>query len=274
MSARPSTLSPRGHVARGADGHAARGHDARIVGDLGDTEVEDLGPILTQQDHVRRLDVAVNDADLVRGREPVEDRRGDFERGRRGKAAHTPHALRQGLAFEPLHDEERHAARGRARVRDGHDVRVLEATERAPLVAQPLDEILATRELAQQRLEHEALAELQVLDVVDGTHSPHADPAEHAIACALDLLAVFEFAVVRHARSHRFRWLVASRMRRTEIARAYLRQLDSSRSPRPIDVIEIETRRFESLRSLLARPPRALQSPIQPARAASQRLVE
>jgi hypothetical protein len=74
-----------GHV-RGRPEGGARGGDARGVAgdDLRDAEVEDLGDdrsVGRVQEHVGRLEVSVNDALAVRGRDRVDD--GDHDRQQR-----------------------------------------------------------------------------------------------------------------------------------------------------------------------------------------------
>jgi hypothetical protein len=59
---------------------------------------------------------------------------------------------------------------------------------------------VTARELAQQGLEHEALAELDVLDFVDGAHATDADQTDHAVTRTGDYFAALEFSVVAHTR--------------------------------------------------------------------------
>jgi hypothetical protein len=73
-------------------GHVAGGGQRLAVRETGETAVEDAHrdpvPFVREQD-VRRLHVAVDDAGLVRVREPVEHLRGDLDRICVGRAPRT-----------------------------------------------------------------------------------------------------------------------------------------------------------------------------------------
>ena len=93
--------------------------------DPGDPEVEDLGPAVVRQEDVVGLDVAVDDAAGVRGREAVGDLGGDLDRllGRERAAS------RSRSASDSPCEELRHGpgdARNVARVVDREDVRMVE----------------------------------------------------------------------------------------------------------------------------------------------------
>ena len=106
----------RRHVCRGAQDHAppgrAAGQRRRIVVvrsralHLGQTEVQDLRVAATADEDVRRLDVAVDDAGVVRGVERI----GDFDAERQHRVQRQAAALGDSLlqrdAFQVLHDDE------------------------------------------------------------------------------------------------------------------------------------------------------------------------
>ena len=100
----------RRHVGDGADGRAGVGqHPARrrgrrgfvglTRGDLGDAEIHQLRLAARGQEHVRRLDVAMDDAERVGRVERIGERCADCDDlGQRQRPALE--AVLQGLAFE------------------------------------------------------------------------------------------------------------------------------------------------------------------------------
>src|SRR6188768_1139263 len=71
---------------------------------------------------------------------------------------------------------------------------MLQASQRAPFVSQALHQVIAPRKLAQQGLEHEAFAELDMFDLVHRTHTADADQTQDAIARARNDFAVLELS--------------------------------------------------------------------------------
>ena len=132
-----------GHVRRGADDRAGAG-ELRVAGG-GDAEVDELrnerlGDLVhvgrrADEEDVRRLDVAVDDAGGVGGGERFGDLRGDEERvgERQGRAAH---ALRDVFALEPFHRDVRHPLVELPERDDAHDARVVQPREHAPLAGE------------------------------------------------------------------------------------------------------------------------------------------
>ncbi len=131
-----------GHVADGAEHGSGlraarlrrrRGQRGGRLGprELGQAEVEDLDAAVVRHEDVLGLEIAVDDALLVRGAEAA----GDLERvvdglARRDRAAGE--LLAQGRSLEQLRDDVRRAV-VRADVVDRHDVRMVEARRpRAP----------------------------------------------------------------------------------------------------------------------------------------------
>src|SRR4029077_4464202 len=76
---------------------------------LRQAEVEDFRSPLRGQEDVRRLDVAVDDALVMRGLEPVTDLKSDGEEFCEGKALgmRAREAVMQGIAVQQLHHDER-----------------------------------------------------------------------------------------------------------------------------------------------------------------------
>ena len=131
------------HVRGRADHRAGRGLEADVlvvaVEQLGDAEVEQLDELGAvggrDDDHVVGLEVAVDDADGVRGLEAVADLHEHGERARQVDAGARP--LAEALAAQELHDDERRAVVELDEVGDVDDVAVADAVDGARLLEEP-----------------------------------------------------------------------------------------------------------------------------------------
>jgi hypothetical protein len=146
----------------------------RVVEQLGDAEVEQLGRAVGVDEHVRRLEVAVHHEVAV------------GVRHRLAHALHEPQALGDAqaprlavavdrLAAHVLHGEPRRAVVGDAGVEQAGDVRVLEAREHAPLAQEPLDAPGRGEPAAGDHLERHGEPHVGALGEVDGAHAAAAD---------------------------------------------------------------------------------------------------
>src|SRR5262249_33710382 len=79
----------------------------RLVRDLGEPEVEELDEVAVaaavDEEHVVRLEVAVDDADRVRRGERVGHLRADVERALRSQRALEPHQVGEAPPRQKLH---------------------------------------------------------------------------------------------------------------------------------------------------------------------------
>jgi len=141
------------HVAGGA----APGGE-RDAEDLGEPEVEHLHASVGGEEHVRRLEVAVEHAGGVGVDEGPGDREGDPARLAGGERA-ARLALGEGLAAEQLEDEVV-ALGGTPQVEERDDAGVLERGHRPRLAAERLGVALARRR--PHRLEGDEAAQLDV----------------------------------------------------------------------------------------------------------------
>src|SRR5687767_5330762 len=98
-------------------------------------EVEDLHEPLAGHEEVLRLQVAMDDAPTVGGREAARDLLRMAE-GAADREPLAPHELAEAVAFEKLGDEVG-AAVSMADVVNGEDVRVVECGDRAGLLLEP-----------------------------------------------------------------------------------------------------------------------------------------
>jgi hypothetical protein len=141
-------------------------------------EVEQLHAMLSQED-VRGLQIAVQQAPGVHGRERVQDRardRGGF------REAHRPADEARGQRFpvEQLHDDEVQAVL-LADVVDDADVRVVERGDRACLALQPGASLGIVRDESRQYLDRHVTAEAAVVRTIHLAHAPGPERADNGI---------------------------------------------------------------------------------------------
>ena len=110
--------------------------------DLGDAEVEDLDEVrivvAALEMDVRRLEIAVHDAERVRFLERLADLARDLrDRASTRTAPSALVALEQALAVEQLHHDEQRAVGGLAELVRGDRVRVAQAVSVVALAAKP-----------------------------------------------------------------------------------------------------------------------------------------
>ena len=85
---------------------AARLGALQLIGDRGEAEVHDHDLAPPVQHHVVRLEIAVDDASLVRRRETGADFPGDLERLIRGQSADALQERREVLSIDEFHRDE------------------------------------------------------------------------------------------------------------------------------------------------------------------------
>ena len=112
---------------------------------------------------------------------PFEHLRDDVHRLAERDAPRPPEPLAEVLAAEQLHHEVR-AAVVAARVEHRDDVRALDGAHRARLAREPRDDVLVGRELRVDELDRDALAEPDVLGLVDGAHAAMTDETAEDVA--------------------------------------------------------------------------------------------
>ena len=168
----------RRHVGRRAEGRVLRRQLQRID-ERRQAEVEDAHAVLGQ-DHVARLDVAVDDALRVRLGEPVGDLRRDLERL---VDRHRP-ALEPLLQRRPLverHHDEQLPVVGGLDVVDRADVGMLGGRGRLRLAHEALLGGLVVAPLLRQELQRDEAAELGVARLVDHAHRAAANAGEDLV---------------------------------------------------------------------------------------------
>ena len=163
----------RRHVERRPQNGAHLRHGA--AGErLGEAEVGQVRRAGRVEHDVLRLQVAVDDALLVRRREPLADLTEQREEPRQRKAPLAlEHAL-EVLALDVLHRQVPDPV-VLAEVVDAKDVPVRDAAGELDLPLEALEDLAVLRDLGTDELEGHVAVELQIADLV---HGSHATPAE------------------------------------------------------------------------------------------------
>ncbi len=183
---RPAARLLGGHVGGGAeddplDGAVARdrgrvGEIARgrlLLPGLGEPEVEHLDGAVGPEPDVGRLQVAVEDALVVRGGE----RGGDLRRDRRdlvGRDRAAPDPLVEPLALDQLHDQRKMAVE-RLEPEQRGDVRMVERGEQPRLALEAGAPLGVGRERLGQQLQRHLAPEPRVAGAVDLAHAATAE---------------------------------------------------------------------------------------------------
>ncbi len=182
--ARPAHLLRRGVARRkktvlrgGAFDIEASGHGER----LGDAEVDQPGQAVRIDEHVRRLDVAMQDEVAVRVLHGFADAEKQLQPLRRRQLPRT--AIRvDGLSLHVLHDVVRLALAGDAGVEQPRDAGMIERGENLALALEPPDHlgVQGTRrqDLDRHLMPHETV---DALALVDHAHAAAADFRDDAI---------------------------------------------------------------------------------------------
>ena len=195
------------HVRRGADGHALlrRVHRVGLAAlELRHAEVEELHrhiAALVDEEHVVRLEVAVNDALGVRRRERRQHLPDDHARLVRSERGAAGDALAQRLAAQKLHHQEG-LVLGEPGVEDLDDVLVADFRGRACLAGEAPHRLGHPCEVRVEHLDRHVPPHGEVLGLVDGPHASLAQQANDAIA-AVELRSGSEHARQSTTRSAR-----------------------------------------------------------------------
>ena len=144
----------RCHVLRRAGGLRLREADARIIAHhLRDAEVGNLHPPALVEQQIRRLDVAMNDAVLVRVLQRVAQRRDDSEGFLRRELLGLQQ-LAQVHAIHELHEEEIKPPR-LPEIINGDDVGMIQGREGVGLARESLGELGIRHALRCEQLERD-----------------------------------------------------------------------------------------------------------------------
>src|SRR4051794_3443948 len=173
-----------------------------------DPEVRDLQPAVVPDDHVVRLEVAMDHAAPVRERRRLEDLDREVDRPQLVERRLVADQLLQGPPRQELHRDVVGAV-VLAAVEHADDVGVLEPRRGGRLAPEALHELAVAGEAAVQHLERDLAAELRVLRAVDVGHPARADAAHDLVT------AVYYGALAMSAISRPRRAASSSRARRS-----------------------------------------------------------
>ena len=174
---------------------AVRGEESTA---RGQPEVTDFDGAVVADQHVFRLDIAVDEACTVRCGECLEHREHHAERLGRAEPPRLAQHLAQGAALDQLHHQEDHIAVA-ALVGDGDDLRAAEAGGSLCLPAETSDEILVGGEDGMHDLDRDLTIEPGVERGVDDRHAALREPA-------LDLVTAVEHPTHQRITRGRTAW--------------------------------------------------------------------
>ncbi len=165
----------RGHVGGGADGDV--GHRQPGVGHpRGDAEVDHAGAVLDDQ-HVGRLEVAVDQARAVDRLERLGDARGEPAHGLRGQRPALVHYLLERGGGDVRGGQPRHGG-ARVGVDDGRRVETGDRAGRLHLAREAHPEQLVLGQLGPDRLDRHPPAGRRAREI-DQPHAAGSQPSQH-----------------------------------------------------------------------------------------------
>ncbi len=153
------------------------------VENLRESQVEDLHPALRRDLDVGGLQVAVNDAALVRGLQRLRDLPADSQRvDERHGAVRDP--LRERFARHQLHHDELGAVRFLEPV-DRGDAGMVESREHARLPLEPRQSRRVARELLGQSLDRDLASQTGIVGPVDLSHAAGPQQVQNRVDAEL-----------------------------------------------------------------------------------------
>ena len=177
----------RGDVGRRAE-HRPGGGELAGHRRAGDAEVGEDQRAVGADEQVAGLDVAVDDAPLVRGVQRVGGLRDQGHRPLRGEPAELGQRAGQRLALDVLHDQVGDLAAALdlalAVVVHVDHARVVDGGHGARLAAEALDEALLLQQGRQQHLDRDGTAQDRVLGLPHVAHAPAGDALVEPVSAA------------------------------------------------------------------------------------------
>ena len=184
----PLALLGRHVIGRAHDDARAglvRGHSVGVDHQLGEAEIQHLdeGRVVAvrHEEDVLGLEISVDDAMGVAGRERVGDLRGDAQRALGIEGRLTRDELGEWPALEVLHDEVEVAGGRAAEVGDLDDVLVADAVDGGRLIDEARDDVGVPRVLRVNDLEGGLATDHRMFREVHGTHASLAEQRRDAV---------------------------------------------------------------------------------------------
>ena len=168
----------RRHVA-GRAGNFAR--VAPLVGEIRETKVREVRPTPSVDQHVRGLQIAMQDLAVVCRRKAGAQLPCELERLVRWQPADAPQQRREILAVDVFHREEVLAA-GFGDVVHAAHVRMGDLPRQPNFLMEAREPVGAIRDLLRQEFQRDRLSELQVFRSIDFAHAAATQQADDAVA--------------------------------------------------------------------------------------------
>ena len=171
----------RRHVRRSADDRALLRELVFLPDRPRQAEIQDLHPaLLALQPDVGRLDVPMDQAVFMGGRQSLGHFPADAQHLRQRQLPFAFQPILQAFAFEKLHGQEGDAAI-LADLVDGHDMIVFECRRRPRLAQETLLGRVAGGQAGQHRLEGDETLQLGIFGTEDDTHASRPQHLENAV---------------------------------------------------------------------------------------------
>jgi hypothetical protein len=158
---------------------SVRRRDGRFLRHFGKPEIQDLRVAPPADEHVRRFDVAMDDAVRVRRLDRVGDLGREVHDASLGQRPRLEQVL-QRLPLEQFHHQEA-ASLVLAEVVDGADIGMIERRGGARLPLETLDRGGVIREPRREELERDVASQASVLRPIDNAHSAAAEFVEDPV---------------------------------------------------------------------------------------------
>ena len=149
------------------------------IGQLRQPEVHDLDVTLAGEHHVLGLQIAVNDAGLVRLRERIRQLAGDLK-GLLQRRSSASQQLPECRAFDELHHDEELAVE-LPDVVDGDDAGVIQGGRRSCFVLEAPDGARVRERLDAENFDGDLAAELRVSCPIDLAHAARSEQSENLV---------------------------------------------------------------------------------------------
>ena len=159
----------RRHVRRRADHAARRGQALLVVDELGDSEVEDLRLAAIGDQDVVGLDVAVDDAEVVRDADRRKELLQEVDRHIDAETSVLIEPRPHRAALDPLHDNEEHGP-VLVEVVDADDSGMVERRDGGRLTVESLAEVGVARVLLGQHLDGNRYFQARMRGAINDTH--------------------------------------------------------------------------------------------------------
>ncbi len=149
-------------------------------GEIGETEISEVCPTLSVDQDVRRLEISMQDAAVVRRREARAELPCELQRLVRWQSADAPQQRREILTVDVLHREKVLTA-GFADVVHPAHVGMGDLARETNFLMKSREPIGVMRDFVRQKLECDGLTELQIFRSIDFAHPAASEEPDDAV---------------------------------------------------------------------------------------------